>query len=54
MPECQQDHRGVALPMPVGLGRLNESLDLGFGQVFPRPQRGIWDAPGWDCPNNSA
>jgi hypothetical protein len=53
MPEGQQDHRGIALPIPIGLGRSNESLDLGLGQVFPRPQFGIRDSFRWNSPNNS-
>jgi hypothetical protein len=34
MPERQQDHRGVALPIPIGLRGFDQSLDLGLGQVF--------------------
>ena len=34
MPERHQDHRGIALAVPIGLGRFDESLDLGPGQIF--------------------
>jgi hypothetical protein len=54
MPERQQDDRRIALAVSVGLGGFNQSLDLGFGQVFPRPQFGIRDTPCRKCPNNGA
>jgi hypothetical protein len=46
VPEGDQDHGLVPVTVPVaGAGRLAQPLDLGFGQVFPRPQLGIGLAP---------
>ena len=35
MPEGNQDHGGVPVPVTVLASRLHEPLDLGFGEVLP-------------------
>jgi hypothetical protein len=49
MPEGNQDHGGVPVPVTVFAGRLHEPLDLGFGEVLPVP-RFIWLATRRNCP----
>jgi len=49
MPERQQDHRGIALAVPFDLRGLDESLDLGLGQVLPGPQVAIAASPRGNC-----
>jgi hypothetical protein len=41
MPEGQKDHEGVAVAIAIGLGRLDQSLDLVDGQVLACPQDAI-------------
>jgi hypothetical protein len=45
MPEGQEDHGRVPVPVPVRLGRLDQGLDLAGRQVLPGAQLGVW-APG--------
>src|SRR6516165_2790352 len=63
--ECRDRHRLISpkvfktrwrqfpSPIPIGLGRFNESLHLGLGQIFPRSQFGIGHTPRRNSPNNS-
>jgi len=44
MPVCHQDHGGVTVAVAVALGCLDQALDLGLGQILPRPQLGVWPA----------
>ena len=46
MPIGDQDHGRVAMPIAVIAGSLDQPLDLGLGQVFPRPDLGIGPLPG--------
>ena len=46
MPEGQQNHGCVTMAPAVVPGRLNQPLDLAFGQVFAGPVRGIGFAQG--------
>jgi hypothetical protein len=42
MSVCDQDHRGVPVPIAGTLARsILEPLDLFFGQIFPGPEFGI-------------
>jgi len=44
--ECQQDHGGVAVSVPVVYGYLHQALDLPLGEVLAAPIIGIWQ-PTW-------
>jgi hypothetical protein len=35
----------------LALAAFDRSFDLGFGQIFPRPQFGVRPAPRRHCPN---
>ena len=41
VPVGDQDHGGVAVAVAVGLGGLDQLLDLGLGQMLARAQLGI-------------
>ena len=41
MPEGQEDHGRVPVPVPVGLGRLDQGVDLPGCQVLAGPKLGI-------------
>ena len=41
MPEGDQDHGGVPVPVAVGLGRLDQGLDLAGGEVLPGAKLGV-------------
>jgi hypothetical protein len=45
-----QDHRGVAVAVPIVAGNLAHPLDLGLGQVFARANLGIALARRRNCP----
>ena len=47
MPEGDQDQRGVPVTVAAIPGRLDQLLDLGRRQIFPRSKLGIW-RPNWD------
>jgi uncharacterized protein with GYD domain len=41
VPEGNEDHRGVAVAVAIGLGDVDEPLDLLLGEVFTGPQFGV-------------
>jgi hypothetical protein len=41
VPEDQEDHGGVPLPVAVGLGRVDQGLDLARRQVLPGAKLGV-------------
>ena len=45
MPEGQQDHGRVPVPVSIGLGGFAQGLDLTRRQVFSGAKLGVW-APG--------
>ena len=47
-PECQQDHRRVAMSVPIVCGHLHQALDLALSEVLARPIIRIWQPTG-DC-----
>jgi hypothetical protein len=49
MPVRHQDHGGVTVAIAVAIGSLDQSLDLGLGQILPRPQLGVWPATWRNC-----
>jgi hypothetical protein len=49
MPVGQEQHQGVTVAVPVGLGRLNELIDLVGSQVLTGSQLGIRWARRRDC-----
>ena len=59
MPIGDQHHGRVAMTVAIIAGGLDQSLDLGLGEVLTRPDLGIGPAPGrtlrrLNCPINSA
>jgi hypothetical protein len=52
-PERYQDHGGVAMAVAVGLGGLDQALDLALGQMLAGTQIGVlppqWRLPLRDC-----
>ena len=44
---CRADHGGIPITVAIGLGRLDQLLDLGLGQVLPLPIVGVGSAS--DC-----
>ena len=44
-----KDHGGVAVALAVVLGRLDQALDLGLGEVFAGPIGGVRLPAGCDC-----
>ena len=49
MPEGEQDHRRIPVPVAIALGCRDQLGDLGFRQMFPRPQFGIRAPTRRDC-----
>ena len=49
VPEREQDHGGVAVPVTVLPRRCHERLDLVLGQVFARAQVAVLRPPRHDC-----
>jgi len=49
VPENQEDHGGVPLPVAVGLGRLDQGLDLSGRQVLPGAEFGVRAPCRRDC-----
>src|SRR4051812_10768855 len=47
---CNQDHGGIAMAPTIRSGRLDQTLDLGLGQILARPQLGIRAPARGDCP----
>ena len=47
-----EDHGGVAVSPAVVPGRPDQAIDLGLGQVFPRPIGGVRLPAGPHCSNN--
>ena len=50
MPEADQDHGAVALPVAVALGGLDQLLDLALGQVFAGAKLAVRAAGRRNCP----
>jgi len=50
MPEGEQHHGGVAMPVPIGLCRLDQGLDFGRGQVFAGAEFGVRPPSRPNCP----
>ena len=49
MPEGKEHHERVALTIAVGLGRLDQPLDLVDGQVLPGPKVAILASARRNC-----
>jgi hypothetical protein len=45
MPISEQDHRRIAMTMPVRSGNLNDRVHLRIGGVLPSPQLTILETP---------
>jgi hypothetical protein len=52
MPEGNQDHGGVPVPVTVRASRIHEPLDLGFGELLSIPRFAVWLATRPNCPIN--
>src|SRR5262249_54095509 len=48
--EGQEDHRPIAVRLPIGLGGLDQKLDLVLGEAFTGPIVGIGSPPRRYCP----
>jgi hypothetical protein len=49
VPESDQDHGGVPMPVPVRLGGLDQGLDLARRHVLPGPSLGVRTPPRSNC-----
>jgi hypothetical protein len=49
MPEGQQDHRGVPVPMAIVASRLHQALNLALGQVFTSPVVSVRQPTSGNC-----
>ena len=49
MPVCDQDHGGVAVPIAVGLGSLDQGLDFARRQVLAAAKLGVRTPPWRNC-----
>src|SRR5262249_4340733 len=49
MPEGEQHHRRIAMPIPITTCRLHEPLDLFLGQVLPGSIMGIGEPTTANC-----
>ena len=47
--EPRQDHGRVPMPVAIGLGRLDQLLDLGLGQMLPLAVVGVGSATRSNC-----
>jgi len=49
MPEGQQDHGRIAMPVPITAGSLHQPLDLFLGERRASSKKNIWAATTPNC-----
>ena len=49
MPECQQNHGRIPMPVTVITGRLHHAFNLALGQVLAGPIMGVGETTARDC-----
>jgi hypothetical protein len=49
VPEGDQDHGGVAVPVPVGLGGFQQGLDLAWSEVLAGTEFGVRSPARTNC-----
>ena len=49
MPEGQQDHGGVPVPVAIAASRLHQALDLALGEVFAGAVVGVRQPTSGNC-----